>query len=168
MNEILSILSTSGNRWLSLTENLPAGLLARRPAKGEWSALECLVHIIDAECSVFPVRVRAILAGQDFPSFSPDAQDSKPDLQESALELAREFFVLRQENLRLLETLTPADLLRTARHAKLGPVTLAQMLNEWAAHDLDHLIQAERAVMQPFIAACGPWQVYFQANRITP
>lgn len=34
------------------------------------------------------------------------------------------------------------------------------------AHDLDHGIQAERALMQPFIHASGPWQPYFAANRI--
>jgi hypothetical protein len=35
------------------------------------------------------------------------------------------------------------------------------MLNEWAAHDLMHTVQAERAIMQPFIAGSGAWKVYF-------
>jgi hypothetical protein len=43
----------------------------------------------------------------------------------------------------------------------MGTVTLRQMLNEWAAHDLMHTVQAERALMQPFIDACGPWQRSF-------
>jgi hypothetical protein len=30
------------------------------------------------------------------------------------------------------------------------------MIHEWAAHDLMHTIQGERALMQPFIADCGP------------
>ena len=38
-----------------------------------------------------------------------------------------------------------------ARHQELGPVTLEQLLHEWAAHDLMHTVQAERALMQPFI-----------------
>ena len=50
---------------------------------------------------------------------------------------------------------------RTARHAELGPVTLAQLLHEWAAHDLMHTVQAERALMQPFLAGVGPWRGYF-------
>jgi hypothetical protein len=29
-----------------------------------------------------------------------------------------------------------------------------------AGHDLMHTVQAERALMQPFIAGCGPWQPY--------
>jgi hypothetical protein len=27
-----------------------------------------------------------------------------------------------------------------------------------AAHDLNHTVQAERALMQPFIAGSGPWR----------
>jgi len=35
------------------------------------------------------------------------------------------------------------------------------MLNQWAAHDTMHLVQAERAVMQAFIPESGPWRHYF-------
>jgi hypothetical protein len=166
MNDYYSILSTTLQRWQSLAESLPVELWNRRPAQGEWSAAECLVHLMDTERFVFPLRVRAFLAGQDFPAFNPDAQGAKLDPAAGGRELVSQFARLRQESLALLDTLNAADLPRTARHAELGPVTLAQMLNEWAAHDLDHTIQAERAVMQPFIDDCGPWQVYFKANRI--
>jgi hypothetical protein len=33
--------------------------------------------------------------------------------------------------------------------------------SEWAGHDLMHLVQAERAVMQAFIPGSGPWRRYF-------
>ena len=58
------------------------------------------------------------------------------------------------------------DLPNTARRAELGPVNLADVLNECAAHDLDHTIQVERAVMQLFSLHGGPWQVYFKSNKI--
>jgi hypothetical protein len=45
-------------------------------------------------------------------------------------------------------------------------VTVGELLHEWAAHDFDHTIQAERALMQPFLRGSGPWQIYFAANRI--
>ena len=35
------------------------------------------------------------------------------------------------------------------------------MLNEWAAHDLMHTVQAERSLMQPFIERCGAWREFF-------
>jgi hypothetical protein len=40
------------------------------------------------------------------------------------------------------------------------------MLSEWAAHDLNHTIQAERALMQPFLLECGPWIAYFKDHLI--
>ena len=147
---VRAVLATTPARWLSLTETLPVDLLTRPPAPGQWSAVECLRHLRDVERSVFPVRVRAFLAGQDFPGFDPDAQ---PPVEES---------------LALLAQLTPADLARTARHAELGPVTLGDMIHEWAAHDLNHTVQAERALMQPFIAGCGPWRTagYFADHDV--
>jgi hypothetical protein len=104
--------------------------------------------------------VRAFLAGQDFPAFNPDSQGTKPGGTPPA-DLAAEFNQLRQESLAVLAQITPADLGRQARHGELGPVTLGEMLHEWAAHDLMHTVQAERALMQPFIRGSGPWQVYF-------
>jgi hypothetical protein len=41
-------------------------------------------------------------------------------------------------------------------------VSLSELLHEWAGHDLMHTVQAERALMQPFIQGCGPWQPYFR------
>ncbi len=40
-------------------------------------------------------------------------------------------------------------------------MTMAELLNEWAAHDAMHLVQAERATMQVFIPGAGPWRSYF-------
>jgi len=76
--------------------------------------------------------------------------------------LAADFARHRAENLAALEKINALDLARTAQHSELGLVTLGQMLNEWAAHDLAHTIQAERAMMQPFLAGCGPWRESFK------
>ena len=46
-------------------------------------------------------------------------------------------------------------------HSELGPVTLGQAMDTWAAHDLNHTMQAERALMQPFISGSGAWRVRF-------
>jgi len=160
MDWILPVLSTTPERWDALCENLSPELLRRKPEPGEWSALDCLCHLLDTEKYVFPARVKAFLAGQDFPAFNPDVDGARDTGQTPAV-LAAEFAGLRAGALAQLRTLVPADLERGARHAELGPVTLGQMLQEWAAHDLMHTVQAERALMQPFIAQCGPWRAYF-------
>jgi hypothetical protein len=136
-------------------------LLSRVPAPGEWSAIECLQHLVDTERQVFPVRVKHLLAGEDFPAFDPDAQGTKPDVLLAPASLAQSFLDMRMDSLELWVNLSETDLDRTARHSELGIVSLKELLNEWAGHDLMHTVQAERALMQPFIEGCGPWRTYF-------
>lgn len=164
LQQIQEMLSTTPPRWLYLAEALPARLLARAPAPGEWSALECLRHLIDAERDVFPVRVQTFLSGQPIAPFDPDEQGS-PASDATPTQLAEEFAQLRAASLGLLGKLIPTDLDRETTHREYGRVRLGEMLNEWVAHDLNHTIQAERALMQPFIAACGPWRPSFAEHE---
>jgi uncharacterized damage-inducible protein DinB len=163
----LPVLRTTPQRWIRLAETIPPELFRRAPAPGEWSAHDCLRHIVDTERLVFPARVGHLLRGEDFPAFDPGAGDPAPDAPPDAFELATAFARLRDESLELLAGLRPEDLARSARHSELGAVTLEEMLNEWAGHDLMHTVQAERALLQPFIEACGPWRRYF-ADHIIP
>lgn len=161
---VKAVLSTTATRWLNMTEALPIDLLNRQPAAGEWSATECLIHMLDTE-HIFPARVQAILAGQAIPAFDPDTQGTK-DTISSPGKLAAKFASLRQASLAVLERVRPEDFNRTAEHSELGTVTLSQLLHEWAAHDLNHTMQAEKAIIQPFIHDSGPWRSYFQDHEI--
>ena len=162
-----SVLTTTPDYWKGLSEKLPVELLSQAPASRQWSALECLQHLIDTE-RVFRFRLQCLLEGKDFPAFDPDKQGTKPSTQPSPLELAVEFRRLRTESLQALSRIQLSDLGRKARHQELGMVTLGEMVHEWAAHDLNHTVQAERAMMQPFIQGCGPWQKYFSDHLVQP
>ena len=163
----IAILSITTTRWADLIDNVPADLLTRTPVLGEWSAAECLQHLIDTERWVFPSRTKAFLAGEDFPAFDPESQGSLTETPRSPKALLVEFTNLRRDSLLLLKALTTEDLSCQAVHAELGEVTLGDMLNEWVAHDLMHTVQAERALMQPFIEGCGPWQPFFSDHYIS-
>ena len=165
LNWVRSVLSTTPIRWENMAESLPAELLTRRPAAGEWSALECLQHILDTE-PIFTARLKYFMAGQDFPAFDPDKEGTPLSSTASAVQMAAHFTRIRKDGLAALAAIGPDDLNRRARHAELGPVALNEMAHEWAAHDLNHTVQAERAIMQPFILGCGPWQVYFQDHLV--
>ena len=161
-----AMIKTTPQRWLALTEHLPDELLTQTPKSGEWSAVDCLLHLMDAE-EVLQFRLKAFLDGQDFlPNFDPATMGSPPDPEQSPRDLAQAFARRREASLRALEAVTPDDLKREARHEELGQVTLAHMLNEWATHDLNHTMQAEQALMQPFLRAVGPWRVYFETHVI--
>ena len=164
MNDLLSaaqaIFNDTPTRWAEMAQSFPLELLARVPAPGEWSALECLQHILDVE-QVFNTRLLAFQAGRDFPAFYPDEEGTPVEGKPAPDDLVAHFASLREKNLALLDTFQPADYERRVRHAELGMVSLGELVAEIAAHDLMHTVQAERAMMQPFIAACGAWKVYF-------
>jgi hypothetical protein len=167
LEQARTIFVGTGPRWLTLSESVDEALLRQAPSAGEWSAADCLRHLVETERSVFPARVRCFLGRRDFPAFDPDAAAALADTR-TPRELVDEFTSLRAASLELLATLTEDDLARTAQHPALGQVTLEQMIHEWAAHDLMHTIQGERALMQPFIAGVGPWRSYFTEHLAKP
>jgi hypothetical protein len=156
-----AVLSTTPDRWTTLARTLSGSLMARPAAPGEWSAVQCLQHILDTEDQVFTLRIDRILEGRAFPGFDPDSEGGRPADDGDPAEMAQEFRSRRQASLEKLRKLTEAELTRKAVHPELGEVTLGELLHEWAAHDLMHTVQAERALMQPFIDGSGPWRPYF-------
>jgi hypothetical protein len=56
------------------------------------------------------------------------------------------FRTLRQYNLALWKSMSPADLQRTGQHNERGPESLAVMLRMLAGHDLSHLDQIARYI----------------------
>ncbi len=155
---VRSMLASTPRRWAALAL-VDGELLARPPEAGAWSAAQCLRHVVATEAGVFRPRIVAVLEGRDFPAYDPDTAESGrvPAFGHMVEELA----ALRAASLDELGRLREADLDRGANHAELGRVTMRELLNEWAAHDTMHLVQAERALMQPFIPGSGPWRSYF-------
>ena len=161
----LSMLRTSVDRWSAIARIDPE-LLARPPKPGEWSAIQTLQHAVDTELAVYRSRVLAILAGERFPGFDPEADGHVDRVTLSAGELVALLADRRAQGIETLETLTPDDLPKTGVHSVLGTVTMAQLVNQWAAHDTMHIVQAERALMQAFIPASGPWRGYFTDHDV--
>ncbi len=161
---VRAVLAVTPERWTALAAALPEELLNRPPAPGEWSALQCLNHMLAVE-PVFLLRARNLLVGEDFAAYDPDAAGAT-HAGGDPITIAAAFAAKRVETLVALEQVTEADLGRSARHAELGLVTLGELLHEWAAHDLMHTVQGERALMQPFIAGCGAWQSYFAGHAV--
>jgi DinB family protein len=119
-----------------------------RPEPGEWSANECLGHLIEAERRGFAGRIRRILAA-DRPDIPADLEDWDPsalaaarrdDLRQGS-ELAAEFASLRADGLALVRSLRSEDLERVGIHPEVGPLRVGELLGEWVHHDRNHLRQ---------------------------
>ena len=172
MNDLIktvqAILTITPERWTRLCLGLPADQLSRPAAPGQWSALECLHHLTSTE-AVFAYRLRCFLEEcSDFPAYNPESPKARIDPAATPHVLSAEFAKRRSDSLLLLSQVSTVHLERRARHAELGPVTLGELLNEWAAHDLNHTVQAERALMQPLIQGSGPWRKYFADHDLAP
>ena len=124
MDNILSwvkaVLAVTPETWRRLTRKLPPELLTAAPAPGQWSALECLQHLIDTE-RVFHFRLGCVLEGKDFPAFNPDTQGKTPDRSRQARGARRR--VRTACGPKALQALSrhPGDRAgRSARHQELG------------------------------------------------
>lgn len=157
ISQVQAVLETTPERWRSLSESLAAEMLQRRPRPGDWSAAECLLHLVQAE-PLFAGRILGFLTGKtEVKRFDPDAA-LETAAAGDARQLAEQFAELRRANLQLLAQVGEADLDRRAEHEEYGAVTLGNLLHEFAAHDLNHTMQAERALAQPFVQRCGGWR----------
>lgn len=122
--------------------------LGRRPGPGDWSALECLAHIVDAEL-VSSARYRWILAHEE-PDLLPYDQDLWIDRlhapPEDAPELLALFEALRAANLSLWARTPVAARDRAGIHRERGPESYGLTFTLIAGHDRFHLTQARRAL----------------------
>jgi len=127
--------------------------LQRRPAAGEWSVLELVGHLVDAEM-VMSGRYRWTIS-QDkppLPGYDQDLWVARLRHNEAQPEeLLAVFSALRAANLRLWRQSTAEDRDRVAIHRERGPESCGLMFRMLAGHDRFHLNQMRetlRAVRQ--------------------
>jgi DinB superfamily len=127
----------------SAGRDLPVG-----PAPREWSALQCVGHITDAEV-VMAARYRWVLA-HDRPALVGYDQDLWVDglghAEDDPGELLGLFESLRAANLRLWSRTGPEGRARIGLHEERGPESFELMFRMLAGHDRLHLQQARRAL----------------------
>jgi hypothetical protein len=122
--------------------------VGRRPDDREWSVLECVAHIVDAEL-ISSARYRWILA-HDEPDIVGYDQDLWVDRlhhpAEDADALLAVFEPLRHANLALWSRMPVEDRDRIGIHRERGPESYGLTFTLIAGHDRFHLAQARRAL----------------------
>lgn len=115
-----------------------------RPAPGEWSANECVGHLIEADRRGFAGRIRRILAEDGVAEVGWDqiaVAAARRDWERPVAAVIEEFATGRNEGIALVTALAPSDLDRSAEHAAVGRVTVGELLQEWVFHDRNHIRQ---------------------------
>ena len=122
----------------------PETLLRWRPASEEWCLLEVVGHLIETEERGFAGRIRTIFAEERprFSTWDPSAVAREHrDEQRDPAQLLAKFTDRRNAGVRLVETLTAADLARGGDHPEVGFLTVNDLIHEWIHHDANHLRQ---------------------------
>jgi hypothetical protein len=142
--DALEVLNETPARLQSLLETLGPARLNESYAPGKWTLNTVLCHLADCELT-FGYRWRQVVA-QPHHIIQPFDQDSWATHYaglDAKLALAA-FCANRTWNLNWIKSLTPADLAKPVSHPERGELTLRQLLQITAGHDLNHLAQFEQ------------------------
>ena len=116
--------------------------LVARPVAGKWSTLEVIAHLADFEI-VYTDRLVAIIAENDPPLPGRDEVAYAARLSYQSRDLEEELRLMdacRGRMVRILKTLSDADLSRRGIHSEAGPLTLEQLLERINGH-IDHHVK---------------------------
>ena len=135
-----------------------------KPAPERFSVAEVLAHLSHSESHCYRMRLDRFMA-ETCPEFEPDDAQMYLDLYRGAdpEEAFDHFKQQRETNVAFLRDLPNGSGDRVALHREYGEITLAQMLNEWALHDLGHIRQvAELVRARKYQAGAGPMAASYQ------
>jgi hypothetical protein len=165
--QAIAVLERTPRALHGLLDGLPADWTMAPAEDDGWSAFDVVGHLIDGEETDWVPRARLILAQGAERRFVPfdRLRHRTRNAGRPLAALLDEFARLRAANLAELRgmRLEPRHLALTGEHPDLGPVTLAQLLATWVAHDLTHLAQIGRTMARRYRAAVGPWRTFLPA-----
>jgi uncharacterized damage-inducible protein DinB len=146
----LAALSESFHIFEAAAMSFPAALRAERPRPGAFSATEIVWHMIAVE-DLWRSRISNLLTGGDrmFVALDPDA-DAATNVYNDRdfIEGLNTFREKRHDAMRMAGSLTSDELALTGVHSKYGEMSVYQILEKMASHDVGHAGQLERTARE--------------------
>lgn len=135
-----------------LITGIPESHLYQRPAPAKWSIAEVLAHLAEAEI-VNSWRYRQMVEHTGCPLAPYDQEiwnalgdySSRPP--SDSLQMFR---LLRENNLRVFDRLTPEQWEHYGMHAERGRLTVRELVQLIAGHDLSHIEQIGKILTRSF------------------
>lgn len=147
--------------------DVPESTLTWKPSSERWSVAEVLAHLGDVE-NMFRERVRKMVA-EDNPKL--EVYDEKAAYAAgkysggAGRERLRTFCHERDRSLSMLRYFPETALGRGGQHSELGKVTVNDVLNSWAFHDLGHVKQiVELYRASTFYPRMGGFKTYYNVK----
>jgi DinB family protein len=143
------VIETTALELHRLAGRIGAARIMRPRAPGKWSARDILCHLADSEV-VFAFRLRQTLAEAHHRIQPFDQEQWARTYATAPAEAALAAFeALRNWNVALLKSVTPAQLDTPVTHPERGDMTFATIVETMAGHDLNHLQQLEAIAEGP-------------------
>lgn len=133
----------------TLTRTLIPSLWVERPAPQEWAINEIICHLRDVDAEVNLQRLDLLLSEENpfIPGVNTDNWAEVRNYHaQNGLQALEGFMAVRTMMLERLETLSPADWQRSARHAIFGPTTLQEIMEFVVTHDRTHIRQVGNTI----------------------
>jgi hypothetical protein len=160
----IAVLERTPHTLRAMLAGLPPTWIEATEGPETWSPYVIVGHLIHGERTDWIPRAQIILAQGPQRRFTPYDRFAqfRESQGKSLAVLLDEFAQLRAENLARLAgwRLTDDQLALEGEHPEFGPVTLAQLLATWVAHDLGHVAQTARVMAKQYREAIGPWRAY--------
>ncbi len=165
--ESLRVLTHTPATLRGLVADIAEEDLSWRPNAERWSIAMVLAHLADVEVGGFQNRFRAMLE-QDAPILRRYDQlvlfRSGKTAWDAPAQLAA-FQRERSRTLKMLQSMPSGATERIGRHEELGEITVAQLLAEFAFHDLGHVRQIlELYRSRVFYPRMGGFQSYYEIH----
>lgn len=143
--EKIALYGKASDLLIEALERFPREMWQYKPAEGEWSIHEIVVHITDSEANSY-VRCRRFLAepGKDLMAYDEMRWGRELDYHNQNPEDALELFRwLRKMSYDLIKD-APEDVWsRECYHPEDGQITMDDWMNTYARHIPDHIAQME-------------------------
>ncbi len=151
-----------------LLDGLTEAEASWKPAPDRWSIAEVIEHLSHVEGHGFRSRIDQMMQEQtpeikeyNQETFSAAGQYSGRNVEDSFDHWEDQ----RETNVEYLRSLTPDCLGRTGKHEIFGIITIADLLNEWAFHDLGHVRQVTELLRSyRYYPHLGPFQPIYHVN----
>lgn len=143
-----------------LLRDVPETILEWKPVAERWSIAEVLAHLLAIE-QLYAERAKRIVVDQN-PALAKFIEPDEAQIHKrTARQHLEDFVASRRAHIFFWHSLPSSAGSRTGIHHEMGSVTLLQLLNELANHDLGHLRQiAELYRAKAFYPNAGPFQRY--------
>ena len=158
LEQVASILRSTPDLLRAQLLPLDPSVLRWRPAPKEWCANEVIGHLIETDLDAFMGRCKTMI-DEDYPTLGGmDIHGLVASRKDSERNVADLLDVLAEQRIGIAEwvaQLTPADLARSGAYARLGELSVGDLVYEWPYHDANHIKQIQDLIQDQVLPHMG-------------